>query len=149
MANLSPLQKIILVTLALVAAIVIVAATVAVMWLLAHRPTPEQPAAPTAPGPTPTPIIYQFNGQGDDSIAFDSPETGAALIGLAHTGERNFIVELMRNGTMVDLLANTIGAYQGEQTIRLERGSYILNIQADGPWLIVILPPQQYYPAEQ
>lgn len=102
----------------------------------------------STPESTPTPIVLEFQGQGDDVIIFDVPATGAALIFVKYTGERHFAVKIDKSdGTPVDLLVNTTGKYEGETSARLEQGQYLLNISADGPWLIIMLPPQDYIQA--
>lgn len=105
---------------------------------------PPAPSGPTPTrGPAPTPIVYSFNGRGDDVVQFFVPKNGLAKFGLIHKGERNFIVELLRaDGEYIDLLVNEIGEYEGEKVTTLEAGNYVLEITADGGWGAVILPPQ-------
>lgn len=103
---------------------------------------PAQTVAPTV-GPSPTPIVLKFEGTGDKVVFFDAPATGAGLIGFGHSGDANFIVNLMKDdGTFIDQPANAIGEYKGEKTLVIDKGGYMLEVQADGDWFIVILPPQ-------
>lgn len=102
-------------------------------------------SSPVQIGPTPTPIVLKFEGAGDKVVFFDSPTSGAGLIGLGHKGDRNFIVNLSTsNGKFIDQFANEIGDYQGEKVLTVDQGSYMLEITADGQWFVVVLPPQEY-----
>src|SRR3990172_7665925 len=90
------------------------------------------PAITPTPGPSPTPIVLQFNGTGDKVIFFDAPASGAGLIGFYHNGNSNFIVNLMKDdGTFIDQPANAIGEYKGEKTLNIDKGRYMLEISAN------------------
>lgn len=96
-----------------------------------------------APVVTVTPTVYRFTGSGDDVVFFVAPASGRALVGLGHRGDRNFIVNILdSNGYIVEQVANEVGKYDGEKAIHLDQGRYTAEITADGPWTIVILPPQ-------
>lgn len=134
---------IVAVIVALVACLIFAAAA----WRFSGRseaiaPTLQQ-VQDTAPGPSPTPLVYSFKGTGDDVVFFDVPASGAGLIGFAHNGERNFAVNLMKDdGTFVDQLVNQVGEYKGEKSLVIDKGRYMLEITADGDWFVAILPPQ-------
>lgn len=82
-------------------------------------------------------------GQGDDFVTFDNPNPGMALCFVKHTGEHFFAATLKdSDGRLQALLANSIGAYEGETAERLESGRYVLEIKADGSWLVVIGLPE-------
>lgn len=117
---------------------VIVAATA---WRFTQR---SQAIAPTpTTGPPLTPIVLEFKGEGDKVIFFDAPASGSGLIGFGHSGERNFIVNLMKaDGTFIDQPVNQIGEYKGEKALVIDKGRYMLEITADGDWFVVVLPPQ-------
>lgn len=103
----------------------------------------SQTVAPTPSTPPGTPIVLEFKGTGDKVIFFDVPASGAGLIGFGYIGEHNFIVNLLTtDGRLIDQPVNHIGEYQGEKTLSLDKGSYMLEITADGDWFVVILPPQ-------
>jgi hypothetical protein len=59
---------------------------------------------------------------------------------MTHDGESNFAVTLLNDrGEMVDLLANEIGSFDGSQATGIQRdGDYLLNIQADGAWTVMV-----------
>lgn len=128
-----------LIIVAVLFALVVCAIFAAAAWRYSQNP---QVITPTF-GPSPTPIVLEFNGVGDKVIFFDAPASGAGLIGFGHTGERNFIVNLMKtDGTFIDQPVNQIGEYKGEKTLTIDKGQYMLEITADGNWFVVILPPQ-------
>jgi hypothetical protein len=107
--------------------------------------------APTSTpgGPTPTPIIYDWEGEGDDVIFFDVPTSGPGLMSAWYGGDGNFAVTLYRaDGEYIDLLVNTIDEYEGKTTYRVQTpGQYYLEIHASGhdykpKWHIIMAPPQ-------
>lgn len=58
---------------------------------------------------------------------------------ISHQGTSNFAVwALDANLNRRDLLVNEIGAYTG--TVRVERGTAGLEINADGSWTVTINP---------
>ena len=140
------------ITQLLIVAVVIIAifacvVFVAAGWRYSQRPqtiAPTIPASlPTAKAPPGTPIVLEFKGVGDKVIFFDVPASGAGLIGFGYIGEHNFIVNLLSaDGRLIDQPVNHIGEYKGERALPLEKGSYMLEIKADGDWFVVILPPQ-------
>lgn len=105
---------------------------------------PTATAAPTATvGPTATPIIYSFEGFGDDVVQFNSPAAGLASFSFLHLGDGNFIVKLLDSqGNNIALLVNDIGKYEGNRVEQLQPGEYILEISANGAWGAGIAPPQ-------
>lgn len=98
---------------------------------------------PAAPVITLTPVVYSFNGSGDGLEFFEASTAGRALVGLGHRGDRNFIVNIVDgDGFIIEQVVNEIGEYDGEKAIHLEPGRYTIEVTADGPWMVVILPPQ-------
>jgi len=72
------------------------------------------PQATSAPPAQPEPDRIDLAGRGDYASDNITLETGLALFVMTHTGQANFIVELLgRDGQMVALLANDIGGYEG------------------------------------
>lgn len=67
---------------------------------------------------------------------------GVTIIEARHDGESNFVVELIpTDNGREELLINTIGAYDGAAGTLAERGSYLLDIDADGNWEIDVRQP--------
>lgn len=96
-----------------------------------------------APSPTTTPVLLQFEGQGDKIISFDITQAGPIRFGLVHHGHSNFIVELLAaDGSFLAVLANEIDDYTGETLRNIKPGHYSIQVKADGEWTIIILPPQ-------
>jgi hypothetical protein len=80
-------------------------------------------------------------GQGESLANFSLNEGGLIRFTFSHTGERNFIVELYSaEGVYIDLLANEIGDYDGEDAVPLPPGDYFLSIEADGQWIVNVIP---------
>lgn len=93
---------------------------------------------PPAPTPKPEPLVLTGSGQ---SVAGPFPlKTGLARIAMTSSGTRNFIVKLMDDqGKTVELLANQIGAWEGEKAVRVEKaGSHLIDVAASGAWTITI-----------
>lgn len=74
------------------------------------------------------------SGSGDDVLSW----TGSARTArFTHDGSGNFIVwALQRDGTMIDLLVNEIGSYDG--TVAIPSGTRLLTVEADGGWTITL-----------
>jgi len=101
------------------------------------------PQATSAPPAQPEPDRIDLAGRGDYASDNITLETGLALFVMTHTGQANFIVELLgRDGQMVALLANDIGGYEGSVPQGVTEGEYVLSIQADGDWNLSILQPR-------
>jgi hypothetical protein len=112
-------------------------------------PTIDPADLPTlTPIPTPAPTRAapvssdrRFVGQGESLANFSLNEGGLVRFTFSHTGERNFIVELYNaEGVYIDLLANEIGDYDGEDAVPLPPGDFFLSIQADGQWIVNVIP---------
>lgn len=135
-------QLIILAGLALTVLVVCLIVSVLAVPLLLSREAPP-PTAIETPGPTPTSTVLTFTGEGDDFIMFDNPKSGLAAFGIRHIGEHFFSVMLNdANGGYLALLAIENGKYEGQSVEHLDRGSYIIEIKADGPWYVVIGLPE-------
>jgi|GEM_PF-2606726 len=85
-----------------------------------------------------------FSGSGSTAIGPFTLNQGLAVFDMTHTGSSNFIVWLLdSNGEYVDLMANEIGDYDGSQATGIDaRGSYYLDVDADGPWSIDVTQPR-------
>jgi len=129
------IQSLVLLSLSLA---VLAACTIAVILALPFLAPRDVPLVVT-----PTPTVLSFMGHGDDFVTFDNPIPGLALFFIKHTGDHFFAATLKdSDGRLQALLANSIGAYEGETTEHMERGQYILGIKADGPWLVVVGLPK-------
>ena len=91
-------------------------------------------------------LPLQTNGRGDDVIRWVALEEGRKIMTATHTGNANFIIELLAaDGGERDLLVNEIGNYQGEKLISIgsgvldySPGIYAIAVTADGDWSIEI-----------
>lgn len=76
------------------------------------------------------------------AAAVDTPlgpftmKPGLLLADLAYSGTGNYIVSVYRSdGQLVGLLANKLGAYSGQASLRIrDAGTYWIATQAAGPW---------------
>lgn len=79
-----------------------------------------------------------IKGSGDqvtDKIPFSG---GLLMVGAAHKGHQNFVVELLsENGDIRELLVNTIGDYQGVRLISIAAGLYRFQIRSDQGWVLM------------
>lgn len=98
-------------------------------------------SAPAPPPPEPEEI--ELSGKGDYASNLIELETGLSVFVIAHNGQSNFIVQLLdAQGGLVDLLVNQIGAYQGVVGRGVIKGKYVLSINADGQWGVVVMQPR-------
>jgi len=103
-------------------------------------PTPEPTQAPLATRRPPQ--NTSFPGQGNAVLSFSLSRGGATRFTFSHTGESNFIVRLLdASGNYAGGLANEIGNANGEAIEPLGAGDYFLEVEADGQWLVNVIPP--------
>jgi hypothetical protein len=109
----------------------------------ASAPGAVATAPPTA-APTAPPLPFVTQGRGDNVVAIAKP-TGRpedrAVVRFTHNGTRNFIVTgLDASGGRVDLLVNTIGAYDGTVALdfRSNQRTTMLDVKADGDWSVQV-----------
>ncbi|MCA1554944.1 MAG: hypothetical protein LC737_11245 [Chloroflexi bacterium] len=94
----------------------------------------EQPligeSAPSAP--------QTFSGDGQSVSPKVALKQGLVTFHMTHNGRSNFAVFLYDDkGNRIDLLANTIGNFDGSKPVRINSsGAYLLDITADGHWTI-------------
>lgn len=91
------------------------------------------------PRPQDAPATREFSGTGATATAQFTLPRGLARFQMTHEGESNFIVYLLNSeGNEVDVsLVNEIGPFNGSQAVRVpEAGTYLLDVDADGPWTI-------------
>lgn len=87
----------------------------------------------------------QLSGSGQTATQGFTLEKGISIFEITHTGgESNFSVVLMKsNGEWVDLLVNEIGNYSGKKAVGIDKkGTYLLDIEADGNWTVNITQPR-------
>lgn len=98
---------------------------------------PTEVAAPAA-----EPI--QLSGSGQTLTDPVQIQEGILVATGTHSGERNFIVNLISSttGENAGLLSNTIGTV-GSTTATLvrESGEYVIDVMADGDWTLELLQP--------
>jgi len=110
------------------------------------------PITPVEPTPEPTPelVEYTFDGVGDTLTAPFDLRGGLVVLWLQHTGNSNFIVELLpTDGDYGELSVNIIGVYSGirvhpvqtKALTALKPGTYRIEVSADGAWEIAISQP--------
>lgn len=107
----------------------------------ATLPPTETPLPTETPTPVPTlaPIILQ--GTGDSVVDVQKPDI-AMVARIVYNGGSNFAVwNVDANGNDIDLLVNTIGAYQGVVPIDFLQSEYTarFKITASGAWQIELL----------
>lgn len=80
----------------------------------------------------------KIEGKGDSASEVVSLQKGLLMVGAAHKGDRNFVVQLLStDGEKTDVLVNTIGDYQGVRLIPVEAGRYRFQIRADQAWVLL------------
>lgn len=109
--------------------------------------SPSPTPSPTAE-PTPTPVSdgerYDFSGQGQRVTDEFTIEGGFTSFDMAHDGSSNFQVELIdsSSGDTEEYLANEIGAWEALLPYHIPAGEYVLDINADGNWEIIVRQPR-------
>ena len=85
------------------------------------------------------PTTTHFEGTGDTATALFTLNTGTKTFNMTHSGNSNFIVELLdKNGSFPNILANEIGDFTGSKAEFANTNVYAINVQADGDWTIDI-----------
>lgn len=109
-----------------------------------NPPTPEATVTP-APTITPTPSPISFAGSGDQVTPIFQLQSGLSIFTMKYDGTGRFTVELEDNsGHAVGAAANALNAYDGSKALGIDSdGDYSLNVQASGPWSIVITQPRR------
>jgi len=99
--------------------------------------TPRPSATPTQP---PEPIVLSGVG---DSVADLEKWAGPALAHITYTGGSNFAVwNYGPDGEKIDLLVNTIGAYDGTRPIDFleDEDTVRFEVKSSGEWVMQVLP---------
>ncbi len=81
-----------------------------------------------------------LNGHGQEATKSFYLKKGLARFKMIHSGSENFIVRLLDDeGNNIKTLTNSIGNFDGSKAVRIPKsGYYLLDINADGSWLITI-----------
>ena len=136
--------------------------TVAELTASYISPTPEITFTPTAtqtkrptitpkptntPTPKPDPIVIE--GSGDDVVEIDKWE-GPAIVDVIREGGGHFsITSYTSSSDYLELLVNVIAPYQGKVVMDLlsfgDEKASLLEINASGPWSIIIYPFDRAY----
>jgi len=84
-----------------------------------------------------------FTGHGPRVSPLFTLSSGLAIFHMEHTGSANFIILLLDDhGNWVNLLVNEIGSFDGAKAVGIGiTGTYSLDIQADGDWVVTIEQP--------
>jgi len=106
--------------------------------------TPESTPTNTPP-PTATPAPIVLTGSGD--MIVDVPDGGMPrVLHAKYASGSNFIITSYdANNQPIDLLVNTIGAYDGKVPLDLldDELTSRLEVKASGPWEITLIPLEQ------
>lgn len=95
------------------------------------------------PAEEPEPI--NLSGVGQTATEPFELESGLVIVKMTHQGGANFIVKLLDQSGMpagLGSVANEIGPFEGSQAVQTRAGQHLLDIQADGPWTIVVEQPR-------
>ncbi len=92
--------------------------------------------------PAPSPI--NISGTGQQASQKFNLEQGLSIFTMQNSGQSNFIVQLLdSNGNTIGTLANEIGNFSGSKALNIANdGSYLFNVDSDGPWSITITQPR-------
>ncbi len=102
-----------------------------------------QEAEPAAPEPTPEPEPIALSGVGQQATEAFELKPGLVVAALGHQGQGYFSVTLLDgNGQMADLFGNGVGPFDGSAAYGAVGGTYLLDVQADGPWTVTIRQPR-------
>ena len=107
-------------------------------------PTVEETLA-TPPPPAPKAIApIRLVGSGKRPTKRFSIVGGVTEFALSYRGSSNFIVDLIdsSNGDMVENLANEIGTFTGTRILGVDAGRYLLQVDGEGTWSIVVTQPR-------
>ncbi len=90
------------------------------------------------------PVPITLSGSGQQATQQFTLQQGLSVFTMQNSGQSNFIVHLLNSsGNTVEGLANVIGSFSGSQAVKISvQGSYLLNVDSDGPWTITITQPR-------
>ena len=96
--------------------------------------SPDAAAPPVSPDAEP----IALSGVGQFATDPITPPAAISVLSFSHDGSSNFAVFVFVDGEQ-DLLINEIGAYQGSRPV-VSSVPFVLDIDADGAWTVVIEP---------
>ncbi len=107
------------------------------------RVTASDPVNASTPIPTTAPVVQSFSGTGDSVIRSVSINSGVLVVTVQHRGSSNFQVWVIGSDSK-ELSFNEIGNFTGTVAhavsqgsySRLEPGTVLIEITADGSWTI-------------
>lgn len=89
----------------------------------------------------PDPI--EFTGEGATITDEFELETGPTLVEGSHGGESTFDVRIVPDESDEDYaLITRVGEFEGSTGTFIEDGTYLLEVDADGPWELVVRQPR-------
>lgn len=91
----------------------------------------------------------QVPGSGTDTTDNFELVGGATIVDFEHSGESNFIVELLAvegEDARDTGLVNQIGSVSGGTAVGVQPGTYRMNVDADGDWSITLAQPRDVDP---
>lgn len=104
-----------------------------------QEPT-EEPKQQTAQEPE----QISLSGTGQQASKKFTLESGLSIFRMTHSGQSNFGIWLLdENGNNIELLVNEVGTFNGAKAVGInKKGTYILDISADGQWTVKIEQPR-------
>ncbi|HMO41624.1 MAG TPA: hypothetical protein PKE26_16980 [Kiritimatiellia bacterium] len=82
-----------------------------------------------------------FSGRGPDVSPLIELDEDTWQFKMTHKGRGNFIVKVWNElGTAYESLAITSGNFDGSKAVTLPKGKYIIEIDADGDWTVIVKP---------
>jgi hypothetical protein len=108
--------------------------TAAVVAPATTRPTLETPVTGN-----PSSKTYSFEGTGDDTRQFTTPDDRTWVFRMSSPAKEIFLVKLMdSHGDDIDVLADASDVYAGTESVSLKAGTWYLDVSADSPWTITM-----------
>jgi len=113
---------------------------------LSRKDSGLSPTARPSPTPIPTPVRVTFTGSSSQFTGDFEVADGWILLDIEHNSSGYFGVWVKdaATGEMVALLANMIGTFAGRRMSLVEPGFYYLEVEASGPWRIVVLKLEDF-----
>ena len=99
-------------------------------------------AEETTPEPAPEPAEPQsFSGTGSEVVILEPLGEDFFFATVTHDGSRNVALwSVDANGQDLDLMVNTVGAYEGQVALNFREDPAAIRVEADGEWTIELVP---------
>lgn len=91
-----------------------------------------------------TPQQQKLQGDGDTLSPPIELKAGLLMVGGAHKGDRNLIVQL--RGPSDELLVNAVGPYAGVRLVPVKAGPHQFQVEASAPWTLLYEQPSNAKP---